>query len=207
MTEPTLAEIIRRGIEARLLDLHTALPGIVQSYDSTTNTVDVLPAVRRPIETKDAQITHEDLPIIPGVPVAFPQSAAFTATWPLAKGDGVLIVFCEAAIGNWQLQGTAVDAGDLRRHDLSHAVAIPGISPNTTSLPTSATAAVLEVNSPATTVNVGAGATEFVVLADKLVTAFNTHTHSGVTTGAGVTGTPAAPMVAATIAATKLKSE
>ncbi len=57
-------------------------------------------------------------------------------------------------------------------------------------------------------------ATEFVALANlvdsrlsAIKTAYDTHTHSGVTAGAGVTGPPAAPLAApASVAATKVRA-
>jgi hypothetical protein len=140
--EPTLAEIVRLALESRLLDLHVALPCRVESYDATTQTIEALPMVRRAITD--------------------------TASWPLAPGDFVLVVFCSSAIGNWRESGDIADPGDLRRHDLSHAVAIPGIGPKGSTIPTSPTAAVLEVTAPATHVAVGAAATDFAALASKV---------------------------------------
>jgi hypothetical protein len=164
--EPTLAEIVRRALDSKLLDLHVALPCRVESYDAATQTIEALPMVRRAIEDVDGDTQHEDLPTLPNVPVLFPRSAAFSASWPLAAGDFVLVVFCSSAIGNWRESGDISNPGDLRRHDLSHAVAIPGIAAKGSTIPTSSTAAVLEVNAPATHVTVGAGASEFVALSN-----------------------------------------
>jgi hypothetical protein len=166
--EPTLAEIVRLALESRLLDLHVALPCRVESYDATTQTIEALPMVRRAITDTSGETQHEDLPTLPNVPVLFPRSAAFSASWPLAPGDFVLVVFCSSAIGNWRESGDIADPGDLRRHDLSHAVAIPGIGPKGSTIPTSPTAAVLEVTAPATHVAVGAAATDFAALASKV---------------------------------------
>jgi hypothetical protein len=122
--------------------------------------------VRRAITDSVGNTQHEELPKLPNVPVLFPRSAAFSATWPIAKGDTVLVVFCSSAIGNWRESGDVADPGDLRRHDLSHAVAIPGVAPDGDVLPTDPAAAVIEVNPPATHVTVGAGASEFVALSN-----------------------------------------
>ncbi len=165
MAEPTLAEIFRLAIQSSLLDVWTALPCRIESYDPVANSVEVLPMVRRAITDSHGNTQHEDLPVLPNVPVLFPRSSAFSATWPLAKGDFVLVIFCAAAVGNWRETGDISDPGDLRRHDLSFGFAIPGIAPKDGSIPTNPLAAVFEVNAPATHLTVGAGASDFVALA------------------------------------------
>jgi hypothetical protein len=168
--EPSLAEIVRLAIDSRLLDVHVALPCRVEVYNPATQTVDALPMVRRAIVDSAGNTQHEELPVLPNVPVLFPRSAAFSATWPIAKGDHVLVVFCSSAIGNWRQSGDIADPGDLRRHDLSHAVAIPGVAPDGDVLPVNPLAAVVEVNPPATHVTIGAGASEFVALSNHVDT-------------------------------------
>lgn len=205
MTEPTQAEIIRSAIESRLADLWTAIPCRVESYDPTTNTVEAFPMVRRAIQDTEGVTQHEELPVLPNVPVLYPSSAGFSGTWPLFKGDFVLVVFCAAAIGNWRETGDISDPGDLRRHDLSYGFAIPGAVPKSVVHPTSSTAVVFEVTAPVTHIAIGAAATEFVVLTDKMVSTFNSHTHPTAATGAP--STPTTPIIASGIAATKLKSE
>ncbi len=61
-----------------------------------------------------------------------------------------------------------------------------------------------KITADGTTVELN-GNTDRIVLATKLLTYFNTHTHSGVTTGGGVTGVPVAPMTADNVASTTLK--
>jgi len=218
--EPTLAEIIRKGIDSRLLDVHVALPCRVETYNAATQTADVLPMVRRAITDSVGNTQHEELPVLPNVPVLFPRSAAFSATWPIAKGDHVLVIFCSSAIGNWRQSGDVADPGDLRRHDLSHAVAIPGVAPDGDVLPTNPAAAVVEVNPPATHLTVGAGASEFVALSNlvslrffEMVTAISAAT---IAIGPGGAADVKAKLAVAgwtavgtppSMAATKLKSE
>jgi len=166
--EPSLAEIMRLALDSRLLDLHVALPCRVEKYDAATQTVEVFPMVRRALTDTDGGTQNEDLPVLPNVPVLFPRSASFSATWPISPGDFVLVIFCSSAIGTWRATGQLSDPVDLRRHDLSHAVAIPGVAPDGATIPTAADAAVLEVGGSATHVQVGAAATNFVSRDDKV---------------------------------------
>lgn len=211
-TEPDFAEVIRLAIDSRLLDLHVSLPCRVEAYDSTNQTVDVLPMVRRAITDSQGNTQHEELPILPNVPVVFPRAASFSATWPLAKGDYVLVVFSSSAIGNWRESGDLADPGDLRRHDLSYGFAIPGIAPDGETIPTASDAAVFEVNNPATHMKVGASASDWVAMNQKVLselsaiaTALSSHTHTGTgCQGAASNSTYTAP---SDVASTKLKSE
>lgn len=124
---PTQEEQIREWIEHHLSQLHTALPCRVQSYNATNQTVDCIPLVRNWFPHGDGSIEHEDLPVLPCVPVAFPRAAGHFIAFPLSEGDHVLVVFCELAIGHWWAStgGDITDPGDLARHSLSHGVAIP----------------------------------------------------------------------------------
>lgn len=227
--EPTLAEIMRLAIESRLLDLHVAIPCKVESYNPATQTVEVLPAVRRPIEDATGEVQHEDLPKLPNVPVLYPSSGSFSQVWPLAAGDFVLVVFCSSAIGTWRQGGDIADPVDLRRHDLSHGVAIPCVWPAAqvpSKLPANPLAALLEVGAPVTHIQIGAAATSFAALAAKVETivgdlaaailnatpvpndggaAIQTAAKTALS-GLGWTGGGTVPPVNST-AATKLKSE
>lgn len=135
MSEPTLAEIFREASDSRLSDVHVAMPGRVVSYDRATSTANVLPMVRRAISDNAGATQHEELPVIPNVRVLFPKGGAFNMTWDLEAGDFVLLVICSSAIGHWRETGDVADPVDLRRHDLSHAVAIPGIGAKANVLP------------------------------------------------------------------------
>lgn len=105
--------------------VHTALPGTIESFDTSTGKAKVKPALRQKLT--DGSIA--EYPSIVGVPVVFPRSATFSLTFPIAVGDSVLLIFAERAIGRWLRSGGSVDPIDPRRHDLSDAVALPGLYP------------------------------------------------------------------------------
>ncbi len=130
----TLEELLELVLDQRQRELHTAMPGRVESYDADTQTCDVLPQLK--IQRPDGEGGYKtcDLPVLPHVPVCFPRGGGFFLSFPLQKGDFVLVVFSERAIGNWRQKGEASNPGDLRMHSLAGAVAIPGVFPNSGAL-------------------------------------------------------------------------
>lgn len=133
--EPTDAENIADALNSKLLDLHTAIPGRVVTYNPVLQVADVEIIVRNPLETADGSILHEEFAVVPNVKVRWPRGGGFSIHFPLAEGDHVLLIFCEASIAMWRETGQPGEVGDLRRHDLSHAIALPGIEPDDDPIP------------------------------------------------------------------------
>ena len=134
----TLASNIKEGIEARLKELHTSLPGIVESFDPETQTASIQPAIKRIFKTNDGDkeiLTPENLPILINVPVQFPRGGGFSITFPVKKGDECLLVFCERSIDSWYTSGKISEPLSRRFHSLSDATAFVGISSSTNSIP------------------------------------------------------------------------
>jgi len=110
-------------ISNRLRQVNVSLPGRIESYDADTRKADVLPLINE----KYADGTVLRLPIITNVPVVMPATNAARITLPIAAGDGVLIVFSQRSLDLWLSEGGITDAGDIRMHSMSDAVAIPGL--------------------------------------------------------------------------------
>lgn len=127
----TLSQNIKQGIENRLKDLHTAMPGIIESFDSVEQVVRVQPAIKRIFKTTQEDIeilTPVDLPILINVPIVYPRGGGFSLTFPIKKGDECLLLFSERAIDNWHINGGVKKPGARRFHSLSDAIAIVGLS-------------------------------------------------------------------------------
>ncbi len=108
--------------------INTATPARVQRYDAALQVVDAVPLVRGPVPRADGTYDHEDLPVVPSVPVVWPRVGAWGLTMALAEGDTGLLVCLESDLGTWRAgDGSVVDPVDLRRHHLSHAVFVPGL--------------------------------------------------------------------------------
>lgn len=127
----TLSSAIMTGIESRLKDLHTSMPGIIESFNATTQTATVQPAIKRIFKTREENeeiLTPSSIPPILNVPVQFPRAGGFCMTFPVKKGDECLLVFCERSIDYWHRSGGVKNPGGKRFHHLSDAVAIVSIS-------------------------------------------------------------------------------
>lgn len=111
------------AIRGELKHVHTAIPGVIESYSATKRKASVRPTINIKLEDN----TVLKMPVITNVPVVFPSSSAVSITWPLQKGDGVLIIFSEASLENWLSLASGVDETDPRRFALSDAIAIPGL--------------------------------------------------------------------------------
>jgi hypothetical protein len=198
---PSLVEAVDRFIESKLYGLNVALPAEVISYNATTQTATVQPLVQAGYynDTNTRQV--ERRPTISDVPILFPGTGAFSVTWPINVGDTVLLVFSSSSLDKWLALGGEVDPGDDRRHDISDAVAIPGLRARPQALPSSAVdSTAMVLSAPA----IYAGGQQPLALksdVDALASAFNTHVHSGGTLSGGLTGVPgaAAPSTTGTI--------
>lgn len=129
--EPTLEDVLLEVLDSRLDAVHTALPGRVEKYNALTQTADVALQIKHVGQDEDGRLVLSSYPVLPNVPLAWPGGGGFFASFPLAPGDFVLIVFCESAIDQWRAKGTETAPGDVRRHSLTGAVAIPVIRPKT----------------------------------------------------------------------------
>jgi len=215
---PSLAELIKAAVSQGLAQTHVALPGTVVKYNSGTQRADVKPAVKIPYVNSDGSEGLDVLPVIPEVPVVWPRAGKFFIHLPLAAGDPVLLLVCQRSIDEWNFSSgkVAVDPKDLRKHDLSDAVAIPGLATVTGALKEvlgsgaamgKEKGAQVRMGNTAVEVTTGGAvsARTFVAVVDLLVTAFNAHTH--LTAGTGTPSPPTVPWTAPMIASTNLKAD
>jgi hypothetical protein len=170
-------EALRRAVEYQLLGLHTAAPGRVESYDPATQRAKVKPLVPRVYA--DGQVQEQA--ILTSVPVIFPRTAAGSLTFQVARGDTVLLVFCERSIEEFLVTGGG-SPSKSRHHDLSDAVAIPGLFPFLETSPGAAgadmrlEARTAELNFNGGKVALGAAGVEVLALLSQTLQALGTAT-------------------------------
>ena len=123
----SLVDAMTVWLNSKLEDVHTAIPGKIEKYDEATHTADVSPLLSK-ITVKNVEIV---MPVIPGVPVMFPSGQSFGLTWEVQKGDGVLLIFSEVALGAWVNSEGDKQVAPEGKHRFSEtdAIAILGLSP------------------------------------------------------------------------------
>jgi len=118
----SLQTVVTEMVSNILSGVHTAIPAIIDSYDHSTMLCNARPSINTTFEDGVVVAT----PMIYNVPVLFPRSRFAAITFPLERGDSVLLVFSERSLDEWISNGGTTTPDDPRRHDMSDAVAIPG---------------------------------------------------------------------------------
>jgi hypothetical protein len=213
---PGLGELLAEAVAFARGSIATAIPATVVAYDPARQAVTVKPTVSgRYQDPETGALVPFPLPTISNVPVAFPSSAGFAITWPLAPGDTVYLVVADSSLDEWKAGGAPENVPqDVRRFDLTDAIALPGLRPFSRPIPAtgwSPEALVLQ----GVDIRLGSSvAVDFVALAGlvaaelaKLVTTFNAHTHVSAAPGSPT----AAPVPLAespgNVASAKVRSE
>jgi hypothetical protein len=129
--EPTLANLLDRAMTDRLSDVFTSEVGTVVAWHESGNTADIQLAARRPVPTSNGEITYEQPPVLPSVPVvAFGNSRSYVQV-ALESGDSVLLIFTGRSPAEFLAGSDDSNPADLARHSLSNAFAIPIVRPGT----------------------------------------------------------------------------
>jgi hypothetical protein len=120
----SLEEVLRIAIQNQLAQVHVSLPATIVSYSAAQQKAVVQPSIKK--EYTDGKV--DTLPEIDNVPVIFSGCGARGGiSFPLKKGDGVLLVFSERSLDNWIKLGGTQKPGDRRKFDLTDAIAIAGL--------------------------------------------------------------------------------
>lgn len=114
-------------IDNKLMDVHTALPAIIISFDPEKRTVSAQPAIQRVFSEGEGKAGADNLPPCVDVPVVFPTGGGYEITFPVNTGDECLLMFAERCIDSWFETGQPSEPADFRQHDLSDAFAIVGV--------------------------------------------------------------------------------
>lgn len=126
-----MIELIRRV----LLEVNTAIPGEVISYNPAIQTITAKPCIRGTTITNAGSPVYVDLPQIIEVPVFFPFSteSRFSLTYPIMPKDQCLLVFSQRSFDNWLKNGSVQNPSEAmkpRSHQYPDAIAFVGLIPN-----------------------------------------------------------------------------
>ena len=117
-----MAQSIRFAIRQSLKDMYTCMPGIVESYDAETRRAVVKGALNI-VTTKKEEIERE---AIHNVQVMFPSGGGFTMTFPLERGDPVLLLYSQRGLANWKKTLGVAAPDTIGFFSEKDAFAIPG---------------------------------------------------------------------------------
>lgn len=113
-------------------DIRVALPAKVTSFDPVKQTISCIPTIRELVNI-NGEVSYKDLPELLDVPISTPRGGDWVITMPIKAGDECMVIFQDLCIDGWWFRGDIQNWNDLRRHDLSDAIAIfsPWSQPNT----------------------------------------------------------------------------
>lgn len=120
----TIEELIQIGIDSATKELHTALPGVIETFYPDKQLADIQVTIKRKLGDELV-----NLPKLVEVPVCYPKTSNFSITFPLSEGDHVLLIFAERSIDTWLQDGGIQAPYESRTHSLSDAFAIPILFP------------------------------------------------------------------------------
>lgn len=121
--EETLESRLNAFFDFKLSKVNTAMLGVIEQVrDLEQQRVDVKPLVNKQYVDGDSQ----EYPVILSVPLVFPSSSTSAVTFPVNKGDIVLLVFNQNNIDVFKSGShTPHDPIDTRLFDRRDAIAIP----------------------------------------------------------------------------------
>ncbi len=121
-----LATAIMAIVDDRMEKFYTSLPAYVVDYDHVRQSVEVQPWIEMPWREEDGETGSRKLPMVLDVPVLFPGGGKNRITWPIEKGDTVLLLCLSQDDTKWKTQGREVDTGkSFGRHHIQYAMALP----------------------------------------------------------------------------------
>ncbi len=120
-----LASMMRELTDSIGGSIRVAMPGIIRSWDSATQTASVQLAIREKVIKNGAEKDTE-IPLLVDVPVVMPRAGGFMLAFAPSQGDEVLVIFADLCIDAWWQSGGVQNQDEVRRHDFSDAFAVFG---------------------------------------------------------------------------------
>lgn len=210
MAESSLQNAIKVTFENLIAGVHTSTIGKIESYEYSKQKASVKPLITR----TNGNGIIEEYPVIADVPVLFFASGGASITFPVSKGDFVLLIFAERSIDDWLSKGSQIIANLSRRFDISDCIAIPGILPFTSDSQAENNNDVLltygdarvtlkkngNIEIDGGNIKLGSGVLK-ALMTDTMIAIYNAHIHTGGTIS-GNTGAPT-PLLSSALHATQ----
>lgn len=130
--KPTLPDVLAAHKKDFLLSTNCHAIGIVESFDSSKQTVTARVAYQRTISRPQADGTYKDTPtpypVLVDCPVVVLKGGNAALTMPIEAGDTCLILFNDRDIDHWFATGQETPPNTARLHAFTDAFALVGIS-------------------------------------------------------------------------------
>ena len=116
--------------------LNTSIPGIINAFDKTTNTVSATPAIKaKYVDPATGEVSYIQYPMITKIPLAIARGAGVRFTYPVTPGQPCTLIFSQRSIDNFILEGTIANPVEgnnpmtsiIRCMDLTDAMCFPGV--------------------------------------------------------------------------------
>lgn len=122
---PTEEETQAKRERALMFNTKVSFPAKVTTVNAN-GTVNIQPVIREKLISSGNSVSYVNLPIIPNVPICWPNAGGYSITFPIDVGDECLAVISDQSFDNWWLYGGVQNPVEYRRHDLTDAIAIFG---------------------------------------------------------------------------------
>ena len=120
--------ILKRLIRKEIADIHTVLPGKIESYDAEEMRAKVkLLNKLDPLHRRSQDHDLKEVPQLIDVPVNCLHAGGFVIRPPYEEGDMVAVAFSERALDNVIITGDVEDTGKKRWHSLDDAMIMAGM--------------------------------------------------------------------------------
>lgn len=125
-------DVILAALRGFSEELHTSMPGQVVAYDPVTQLADIQPMLKKPqFDDQDNRLDPVRFPVLPKVPVRWPQAGGFAFVLPMQAGDWVWIEFSEGGTGEFRTTGQESEPFDIARHTITYPYCSPAAPPDT----------------------------------------------------------------------------
>ena len=194
--------------------LNTAIPAIVDDFDTATQRVSATPAIQAKYTTPEMEVQYINYPKITNIPLAMIKCPGLKITCPVKKGQNCTLIFSQRSIDNFLIdgrihppfEGSFPKLSSIRCMDMTDAMCFPGVITNPEAISGYNNDAIEIRNDAGTTkISVSENSLQFtqggatLTMSENNITMnatkiilngkeWDTHIHSGVTVGGGNTG-------------------
>lgn len=128
LNPPDLADVMESLKSEIFKTLNAVQVGQIEEFDATTQTATVRLAIKQVVDNVDGVKRLQEYPLLLQLPVHVASGGGAHITFPIANGDGCIVLFNDRDLENWFFDGGVNAPNTFRRHDLSDGLALVGFN-------------------------------------------------------------------------------